>query len=563
MRPIFPSKRRLGTIRVGSQNVIVEIMPSLLAVRVTRHGRVVAAREECLDRSDWGANWVAASESLAATLERIVSELGVRGRNVTIVYDVPGTACVVTVAAPGMSPSRAMESACLAAESALADGDHEVSSAACPLHRAPRSTDAKAHYLACAEHEKHLANLANLVESAGLKAGAMTPREACSIAEAVMHTTSADQRPHVVASIGRHAMAVAIARDGQLLAARSINIGLVALVDAMLRSTGRDGQSTPPPPRTRAEAWERLWAKGIPNPESSTGASRDHSAAAMLPLLQPVLQRLAVEIKQSLRFEVEAGVREEAVLSIVGPGQFCPGLLEALGRFVGVETRASATASSTREHGASFAVASRGMPVPALLPRPHADRRVLGRVRAGLAIGGAVAIALAAQSRVSSTTKAGEARSQLSTLEAPLADAKRAADDERRTLQAQSQIAQARGWLNKQLGDGASFSATLRLLSGLGTPEVRVRTADITSGTTGVPQLIIFAMTPDTNDGAAADAIRRYMSSIEHSPIVAGAKLGATQRVETEGCAMQSFTLTVDLVAIPGSARVARVEGQP
>lgn len=548
---------------MSKQHVIVEILPSLVAVRVTRRGEVVAHREEALDRSDWGGSWMAAQELLGAAMERLVDATGTRGCAATIVYDVPGTSCVVTRAVAKVPTAQALESACLAAESSLAESESDAVSAAHELHRSKGADGGTVHYLACAERDDTLTSLVAIAEAAGLRVYAVAPHDACAITEAVANTMGGDQRPRVVCWIGRHSMAVAISREGQLLTARSVNIGLASLVDAMLRSPGKESALALPTVRTRAEAWEFLLGTGIPMPVPGNGNPSGHVASAILPLLQPVLQRVAIEIKQSLRFEVEAGVREEAVLTLAGPGRFCPGLLETLGRYVGVEIASGAVLASAREHGASFAVADSSMAVPALLPVRVGHRRIVGRVRGGLAVGCTLALALAMQSRFWALKDIQAAQGELSGLSEQLKNAKLASDDEQRLLQVQSHVALARGWMNKQVGDGPSVSAMLHLLSSISVPEICIRSLDLTSNTTGTPQLVLFGMTPTESEGDAADAIRRYLASLEQSPLVVGAKLGATQRVEVEGRTVQSFSVTMDLATIPGNARVAIMETQP
>jgi len=190
-------------------------------------------------------------------------------------------------------------------------------------------------------------------------------------------------------------------------------------------------------------------------------------------------------------------------------------------------------------------------------------RRIVGRVRGGLAVGCTLALALAMQSRFWALKDIQAAQGELSGLSEQLKNAKLASDDEQRLLQVQSHVALARGWMNKQVGDGPSASAMLHLLSSISVPEICIRSLDLTSNTTGTPQLVLFGMTPTQSEGDAADAIRRYLASLEQSPLVVGAKLGATQRVEVEGRTVQSFSVTMDLATIPGNARVAIMETQP
>lgn len=544
-----------------SSRVIVEITPSLVAVRQAERGGVVRTHEVSLDRSDWGGDWAVAEPEIVASLCDGVRAMGLQGRRVVVVYDLGGLSCAVTATTGEVPAARALDSACLAAQHTRESVNEPMVSAAVCLSRNSSSGDAKSSYLGCAETNATLARVAALVEKAGLRVEGLVPRDACAIVECVSNLDLDDPSPSIAAWIGRHAMSIAIAHGGVLRTARVTGIGLSAIVDAIMnpgRSTTSGPDRSVP---TRVEAWNGLWTVGVPSVTHEGSLSSQDEPRALLPIMQPVLQRMAVEIKQSLRFEVGAGVREEARLVICGPGARCPGLREALCRFVGLDAREGFGEGSSRESGESGAILHSGMELPFLLPAMQVDRHVRRRVRVGMTLGSVAALALAVHVRVDATTRANEDQERVAVLTTALESARQVERAQREAREEHALVGHAQSRLRQGMGDGTSASGVLRVLAHAGATGVRIRSVDLLDRPDGKPQLTITAVVPIDANADPAMAIRAFLAQLEESPLVGSARLGPTQRVALEGRDVQSFNVSADLLPLPAEKRVSIVGG--
>src|SRR5262249_38213525 len=123
---------------------------------------------------------------------------------------------------------------------------------------------------------------------------------------------------------GEHSSVLAAMMNGRLCFVRTLGLGVDALVDALTRPIRvRQGPEGFRPRVTleRGAARDLLLAMGVPGPDVVVDPQRGIDGSAVLPLLQPVVQRICIEVKQSLRFGMEEAAGKAPVrLTIVGPG---------------------------------------------------------------------------------------------------------------------------------------------------------------------------------------------------------------------------------------------------
>lgn len=530
-----------------SQSVIVEIMPSLVAVRVVRAGNVAAWRESLCERNDWGEDWTKHDADVRGRLGKIVEELGVRGSRATVVYDAPTSAVVVQAMASGVPAPKVLESARLACEAAMGEGGERSEGAAATM-----GVSGATHVVACMDRAETLSRLAAIVESSGLRVGAMVPRDACALMGTTRGVREEQAGARVVAWIGRHSMALAVALDGTLIAARSVGLGLDSLVEAMTRAS-RGGATLY---RSRAEAWPALWDQGVPSPDEAEGENAK-ALSTLLPVMQPVLQRMAVELKQFLRFEIEAGAREAACVQVVGPGARCAGLRAALCRITGLQPSAERTPAEDARWGESGEAVRAGGGLPELLPERHARRSVLRRVRVSAAVGAAVALAMGVQARREAIRDASQARTEEQALRARVEQARSAAEAERSAIAAWSEVAGARARLHKSIGEAPSVAGLLGAMGQGLSPSVRVTSIELSAGGAAPGQVVVTALAPIEGEAGSAQAVREFVTALARMPLMREVKLGAAQRVTVQGRDYQSFTVTAGLVGVPAGERTA------
>lgn len=141
---------------------------------------------------------------------------------------------------------------------------------------------------------------------------------------------------------------------------------------------------------------------GIPAPDQKI-ESLNVVGDRVLPLLEPVLQKLASQLTQWLTFaSTNANRKRVSSLRLVGPGADIPGLAETVGMRINIETRSFDWLAGTRlaggcddvslqPFGACVGAARHWRALPDLLPPPVRRQRRVNRVRRALAVGGPVA----------------------------------------------------------------------------------------------------------------------------------------------------------------------------
>ncbi len=165
------------------------------------------------------------------------------------------------------------------------------------------------------------------VRSAGGKPGRVFAGESFAASAAIAHAEAASQDdPSIALVLGDDASAIAVASEQNAKLVRFADVGLASLGDAY-RTRLEAAQDPPDDPG--AEARRLLTEEyGVPGLEDEIAPSVRGSD--VLRAMQPVLQRLAVELKQSLRYTLTADERSRVCLRIAGPAESVQGLNEVL-----------------------------------------------------------------------------------------------------------------------------------------------------------------------------------------------------------------------------------------
>lgn len=544
------------------RQVIVDIDASRVAVRVMSRGVVQKSAERRFDRSDWPSNWESRASELSEALGAIVQQLGVRGLAAVITYSVPGTASELVSSPVALSPRETLESARLAVESAMVSSRVPSAPAAVLLGNALALDDglSKRFAYAYADSEETLSSLSSVVEKCGLKAKGLVPTDALGTVEAVDAVTRRADDVAAACWIGNQSMVVAVARRGALLAVRHVSIGMCSLADSLTRPIQAGHREAPRLELSRTQAWTVLSLVGLPTPDDTLPVGDGLRGEHVLPALQPILQRLAVEIKQLIRFEVEAGAREEARLGVLGAGAMCNGLEKSLCRLVGVEpwrTEEAAGSSSPLQ-----LVATTLSSVPLLIPQKQRTRTLLHRVRTGAVIGAALALAASSAMRSEARSRATAARAELAKLHAVMDPLQRNSQSWNEALQLQWRVDQAQDRLIQSVGAGPSVPAVVRMLADACPRDVVLTSADVSGVGKGDEGLVVAGYTPAENEGDAARTIQDLVHALKQSPLVHTARLNSTQRASVGGRDVRTFLVTGDLVGLSARSRLADVEGQ-
>lgn len=532
---------------MAKNRVVIELSAARLRIGLLRGGRVVMTRSQL----------IAAGSDLDALTPLALDWLeGMRasGSEAVVVYE----AASVLAAVLSCPLSAGAEGAASAARLALSETAgfilNDEASDLEPLDPdRSGAAEARRHTLAVADRGDHVRALSEWARTLGLRPVALVPAAAVVLARTT-RAVRAGQGLQARLWVDQSGSVLAAGSEAGLRFVRSLNLGMTALADAMTRPIRLRG-SDQTVQLTRAEAWGLLEEFGIPSADQVLDAPRGLDGAAVLPLLQPVLQRLAVDLKQSLRFGLNEGERLGAMVVLDGPGARLNRLAEVLGQLSGVVVKRG------EEIGAEPLWDELERLTLNLLPGHLQQEVTAERARWSMRVGLAAAMALmglygghaALVLRGERAAKSG-ASSELAQLE------------ERNRLTARAEEAsrlerEMERRLSVELGESVPSSRVLAVLAeavpaGIALTSINLR-GEGESGPTGTLSGVI-----DTREaGDFSEALQRLCAALKAVPIVRSTQVGAVRREAGTGDVRQ-FELTLGLVAVPVSMRSLLAAGE-
>jgi hypothetical protein len=588
------------------QRVIIEISPSRVEVGLLKGSVVERSGFERFNRADWPAppNQAQAIAETREPLLKLVADLCVAKASATVIYTAAGSVANLTSCPAAVSPGAAEQAARLAltsiadfplddapvdsclllaekpgpkAKPAQAEAPPEPAPSASSSNStpapapAPGQPAAQKHVLLVADAENRVAALVAMVEAAGLCVDALIPADAVAMARAVDAATAPRESSDILAALwmGEHASMLAVGLPGRLLFARPISGGTESLADALTRPLRPRDPEAQTVNLKHDQARTLLLACGVPAPDAEVIGHPTLAGSALLPHLQPLLQRLSVELKQSIRFGVAEPDRPRVRLALLGPGAAVPALAAAIARLAALQ---AAPAGDAPEPDALES--SSGGLIAALLAAPHlsvalmsqsvresATRRTL---RKALLVGGIVGAAFVGLQFADARAALSKAQTTLADLRARSQAQEGPAAVRQMTFAARQAVAAAEGRVIRLLGSGADAAAVYAELARLTPDSVRLLSADLSREPAPAP--IRLAVRGYVRLDAAvepAQAIKSYVDALAASPLVESVRLGATQRTTMRGYDSQSFDLAVTIVPVPPLALLPELAPKP
>lgn len=532
-------------------------------------GRAVeATRLEHHEGADWAGGWPGCLEPLGERLRSWVAELELGGLPASVLYSGPETVVAVFTCPATAGAEAGQRAAALALADAARFGlDANPSQFSTLTTDAPggaggdeAAQPAQMHTLAVADTEATTRAMTEWLREAGLSPERIIPAMAPAVraaVEAALERSSA-ARPIVALYSGEHGSVLAAAGGGRLRFVRVIGLGVELLAAALSREILPREAGGFPTVLDRASARALLYRAGVPRRGQVADAVTGLHADAILPLLQPVLQRCVVEIKQSLRFGLSEGERGSAELVTLGPGAVVPRLTELIGELCGLKVAASERATpegdvlSSRSGLIAEAVAGRAEGV-GLLPVAVQKERAANRLRTALWIGTAAAATLVGLDATLVRLELGQEREVLAQLEERVAAAGPAAEASAQLAAARVGLVGAERRIEERLAQSVEWDALLAVLAERTPPAVRLAEVEL-AYESGRPVCRLRGRAQMTNGEDPSRAVKSYLDALAAARIVSACRLGATQRAEMDGSIVQSFDMTLSLVGLPGGA---------
>lgn len=537
---------------MANRRVVIKVSPSRLEVAAVRGDRVAESRVRRLPTAGYTEGWPGVLTGLARPLQEMVAELDAAGAAAAILYSAPTTATGLFSCPASAGRAQTAKAAALAlaemAEFPLASNPHDMVPLA-PDRSAGTDGKQQNHTLVLAEADATALALTRWAAGAGLRPLEIVPSDAVSLASAVrVAQDRSSGGVAVVIHVGEHGSVLAAASDGRLRFVRQLAIGVETFVEAL---AGRSADG--PGPEYPFASADLVFGIGIPTRDQATGAGHTAQAAAILPTFQPILQRFIVDLKQSLRFGLEEQERKQAVLIGIGPGAVIPRLLSVIAEQSDLRLEQPGAGSADGAKAPSCTIPAflglRKLNID-LLPRSLRAELTTTRVKRGLWAGIAAAGVLVAGGAVLARSELSRQREEAGRIKARLEAARPVLELGAEVTAAQGGVAAAKQRMASRLNQTAEWDAALAMLSRLTPKSIKLTDVQFTLAQ-GKPVCRIVGHTSLAGAGDANGSLKEYLDALSRVPIVRSCRLGATQRVESDGAARLGFEATLSLVEMP------------
>ncbi|GJM18832.1 MAG: hypothetical protein DHS20C14_10450 [Phycisphaeraceae bacterium] len=516
-----------------------------------------------LDRAVWAQAWNDGLMPYDAELARVMAGLRVgKSPHVTVLVQTPTSA--VEVCSMADAGGAAAEAARLRVVERVDAGDAHAASAAEVLAHDSDEEGVRAHVLALADANKSAQSVFGWVSRSGGKLVGYVPRTVVPLARTIEDAAELGDGCVACCYLDNGSAALASMHNGRLIFVRSISVGYQSLVEAYARGLSHSQDHPPdddaPPVLEMDRAATLLFEHGVPSRDALIGQQSDPYRVAVAPLLAPVMQRLSVEIKQSVRYGVGTIDHRPRKLVLTGPGARIPGMASMLSETteLDVEVQDDAAKIGVRvpvfERGTTEGVFAHGDgPGTLLLPLAAAQRLAAASRTAAVRTGALVVLGLLLSEAGLISLDRRAVLEQMDSQRIAL-DEVRAEGEQR--LQAQTiaeELNLAAYASSISVGEQPDWSAVLAEIGLITDSSVRVREfrAFFESSAATVALSGNAADQPGDAPGAS---LGRFIEGLKQSPLVERVELGSTRSQTIDGVTTRAFSVRCVLHAFPVSS---------
>ena len=550
--------------------VAIEILPDHIDIVLMRGDRATGSRrlpvELAMDAGPWCKGLHAAQELFA----RAVKELGALKASAVVLYRSP-TQAVDLASVEVRSAEQAEEAASLDCLGGLSYSMDNAAVAARMVARDLAGESRKTHVVVAADRHDVLSAIAALIEGAGLKLQFVTPIDAAITA---LITSQGMHKAGPLQSwlyIGQQSSFFLIVGEGRVHFGRSLSLGLDTLARTLTRSIRVRGREEPIELdfETAASIIHRV---GVPRGEQVVYEPLGLTGTQLRPIVQPVLQRYVVELRQSMRFALPDVDLNGVPMVLLGPGASLAGFDELLEIELGIRPqraagemlhdRATPGAPGSELHDAlqDHAVL-KGLTV---LPPELEGKRRTAELRRCLWAGSAAALLFVAVDAVRLSDQVSQASQHAESLVGQASEDQALETTRLKLTNASAALQVLEDDIQHELATCVSFRAAMQEVAKL-TPE-SVRLTNMTFSTReGQSVCALRGYAVKSSRSAAAGSagseseLKSFIEHLQASPLVEKVVLLNVERGELGGNAAESFQASIDLVSIPPGTRPAQV----
>lgn len=546
---------------MAKQEVFIGLLEGRAEVRVCRGRAVLHAHSMPMQFSSEIDAWKKEVEQWSADLAAVIAQWGLQGCPASVLY--AGSSQAVCMEA--VRVSRTIH-ACEAAKMSCLDSlQHSASSAvtqAVPVGRDRSGEKRQIHVVAAADRQDVVEQIAASIENAGLRFRSAVPIDALLVARISRQCLDHCDEPCAHYYIGEGSSFLAVGTGGAMALARQIGLGVASFVSSLtrpIRIPGREETVT----LTEQQARDIIDRYGLADPGVELDEFHDGLRGShLMPVIQPVLQRMIVELRQTMRF----GLSDQPgnlSLRVSGPGGGLPHLAERLAAELSLPLDSAPAADSTGHVRADIlddAMEDAGLLRQLVLQPPqHAHRQWVRVVQHQLWGGAAVAACLIGFDAMRYHSIVTTLRDRYESVQSRSDEVREFGRTQERLQRLVASMDSLQETIEEETGHHFDAGAALNELThrtpdGVRLSEIAFRRSD--HGIIGV--LNGHAM----RDGRELSQLNTYIDSLHESLLFDDVILGSVRLQSLEGRPAERFDATFKSRTIPQPAAQAIVRGQ-
>jgi len=551
-----PVKVRCGSddLKAG-ERVLIVLSPSMLEVAVRSKIGISSAASRVLNPETWTTAWENRLTLLDDDLRELLSQVGARGSSRAEVYYTSPDSFIDVHSLPAHGET-AMRAATLALADRVTLDLAKDPSAVVEIGRDFSRNTPNTHMLLAVDKDENCQSVAVWVERCGAIPAQITPMSA--VVSKYLVTRSLDHadesEPYAVIYVGEHHSTIAGSGGGRLRFVRTFAMGFGMLVDAYCRGAFETERITAV---ERADARRALFGAGLPtSPTDLLPIGKKARASAIMPLIQPVIQRFLVETRQTLRFGFGETTLQRVRFELIGPGSRVPGFAEALSMGLEIEVitpdaKQDLSQTNVYSEDGDMHLVGAGDPCPVnLVPSIFILRKRRRRLGMSMRVGAVAAAALLAADAATTYQETRGVEAQLRSNEPIL---ERVAIDRtnwERAAELSAELVDVRSKLVDLIGERTNWELVLREIGRASRPPIRLTHIQGAAERESIV-LTIRGFAFDRDGATGSDALSAYLERLNESAVTSRVAMGTTQRAEIEGQTGIKFVIEARVVALP------------
>jgi Tfp pilus assembly PilM family ATPase len=317
-----------GAGNVKNKMIAIGLAHNRIDILACQGDGVIASKRIAVSLDSEPEQWSERLNDAIKPVQQAVRELKAEGASAVVFYR-GATELADYATLQFRSTREAKQAAVLGCADSLSCPIDEVVAETIVLGRDTAEGRQQTHLVVAADRDETTHAIAHFVEQCGLRLIGATPLDAVLMVKVARQALRDSKEIAGHLYIGERRSFFVIASKGMLMFARPISLGLDALTQCLTRPIRNVGGGEPIE-LSLETAREILHQHGFAKRTQVVHEPLGLTAGQILPMLQPVVQRFIIELRQSIRFGLPESKRQGVNLSLLGPGSTIPGFGEII-----------------------------------------------------------------------------------------------------------------------------------------------------------------------------------------------------------------------------------------